>query len=127
VLLLGRARALVELNRPAAALETLQPLVAAGAQASPQALLIQGRACQALGRYGEADRAYAAAVVRLPGLEGLARQAALFAETGRTEEARTVLADIEKRTAKTRAHFRKEAQAWRAFAAERIAAGSRAA
>jgi hypothetical protein len=127
VLLLGRARALMELSRPGEALEVLQPLLAAAGQVSPQALLIQGRACQALGRYGEAERAYAAAVVRVPGVVGLARPAALFAEIGRTEDARTVLADIEKRTAKTRAHFRREAKAWRDFAADRIAAGSRAA
>jgi hypothetical protein len=127
VLLLGRARALVELDRPAEALEALQPLLAAGVQPSPQTLLIQGRACQALGRVGDAERAYAACVVRLPGLEGLARQAALLAEIGRTDEAKAVLADLDKRTAKARSHFRREAKAWRDFAAERVAAGSRAA
>jgi hypothetical protein len=124
-LLLGRARALVELNRAAEALETLQPLLVDGVRASPQALLLQARAAHALGRRGEAERAYAAAAQRLPGLEGLARQVAFLAEIGRGEEARAGLADLDKRVAKARAHFRKEAKAWRAFAAERVnAAGA---
>jgi hypothetical protein len=121
-LLQGRARALLELDRPAEALDALAQLAALGGLESPQAALVRARALQALGRIAEADRAYQKAVERLPGLEALARQAAFFAAVGRREEARQVLTEIDRRVGKTRAHFRREAQAWRDFAAQHVAA-----
>lgn len=120
-LLLGRARALVELNRAAEALPILDRLGELGeAGRTPQAALIMGRAYEAMGRMTEADTAYQWAAGRLPGLEGLARYAAFLARTGRADEAREALAEIEKRTAKAASHFRKEARAWRDFAAQAV-------
>lgn len=121
-LLQGRARALIELGRAAEALEVLAHLSGLGGVESPQAALLRARGLEALGRIGEADRAYDSAVQRLPGLEAMARQAAFMAAVGRKEEARQILAEIDKRVGKTRAQFRREAQAWRDFAAQRLAA-----
>lgn len=122
-LLLGRARALVELNRPAEALPLLKQLGEVGdAGRTPQTALLLGRAHHALAQYGDADTAYAWAAGRLPGLEGLARYAAFLAEVGRTAEAREAMAELDKRYAKVGPAFRKEAGAWRTFAAERVGA-----
>jgi hypothetical protein len=121
-LLQGRARALIELGRPAEALEVLTRLAALGGIEPPQAALVRARALEALGRIGEADRAYGVAVERLPGLEAMARYAAFMAAVGRRDEARQALAEIDKRVVKTRAQFRREAQAWRDFAAQRLEA-----
>ncbi|MFA7263909.1 MAG: tetratricopeptide repeat protein [Caulobacter sp.] len=117
-LLLGRARALLELNRPAEALALLERLGEQGeAGRTAPAALAMGRAFHALGRTAEADTAYQWAAARLPGLEGLARYAAFLAEVGRRDEAAEALTEIDKRAAKTTSHFRHEARAWRDFAA----------
>jgi hypothetical protein len=121
-LLLGRARALLELNRAPEALDCLGKLAGLGEAESPQAALLRARGLQAVGRLGEADQAYQAAVQRLPGLEALARYAAFQAEVGRKDEARQTLAEIDRRAGKARAHFRREAQAWRDYAAQRVTA-----
>ena len=42
------------------------------------------------------------------------------AETGRRTEAQDTFAEIERRAAKTRAHFRKEARVWRDMVAEAL-------
>ncbi len=120
-LLLGRARAQVELGRPAEALEQLTKLAATGSK-QPQGDLIRARALQALGRTDEAEKAFDLAVERMTGLEALARQAAFLAETGRADQAKEILADLDKRVTKTQAHFRREAKFWRDFAAGKIAA-----
>lgn len=58
-LLLGRARVLIELNRPAEALPILEKLGELGeAGRTPQAALAMGRAYQALGQTAEADTAH---------------------------------------------------------------------
>ena len=120
-LLLGRARALLELNRPAEALALLDVLGEQGEVGrTPSAALAMGRAHHALGHIAEADTAYQWAAARLPGLEGLARYAVFLAETGRRAEAEDAFAEIEKRAAKTRAHFRKEARLWRDMVAEAL-------
>lgn len=120
-LLVGRARALVELGRADEALTTLSPLQGDDARA-PRALLVTARALHGAGRHAEAERAYRDAAARIPGLEGLARHAAFLAEVGRKDEAREILADLDRRAAKARAHFRKEAKTWRDFAAAKVAA-----
>ncbi len=120
-LLMGRARALIELNRPAEALDLLIQLEAQGAEGhTPQAVLSKARALDALGRTEEADQAYAWAAPRLPGMEGSARHAAFLAHHGRAQEAREALADIDKRLANASPHYRKEARAWRDFAAQAL-------
>ncbi|MDQ0466040.1 hypothetical protein QO010_003833 [Caulobacter ginsengisoli] len=116
-LLLGRAKALLELNRAEEALPVLEKLGGLGeAGRTPQAALAMGRAYQALGRNAEADTALQWAAGRLPGLEGIARYAVFLAQTGRKAEAQEALVEIDKRCAKATAHFRKEARAWRDFA-----------
>ena len=123
-LLLGRAKALVELNRPAEALPLLQQLSAQGKEGeTPQAVLTFARAYDGLGRSEEAAQAFEWAAPRLPGLEGVARQAAFLARAGRKAEAQEALAEIDKRLSRANAHFQKEGRAWRDFAAEAIARG----
>lgn len=122
-LLLGRANALIELNRSAEALPLLEGLSAQSPAArTPNVALAMGRAYHALGRQSEADTALRWAAAHLPGFEGMARYAVFLAETGRKDEAREALAEIEKRLAKTHSHFRKEARGWRDLAATAVGA-----
>jgi hypothetical protein len=117
-LMLGRANALIELNRAAEALPILETLSAQSPAArTPNVALAMGRAYHALGRETDADTALRWAAAHLPGFEGMARYAVFLAQTGRRDEARETLAEIEKRLAKTHSHFRKEARAWRDLAA----------
>lgn len=122
-LLLGRANALIELDRAAEALPLLENLSAQSPGArTPHVALAMGRAYHALGRSGEADTALRWAAAHLPGFEGMARYAVFLAQTGRRDEARDALAEIDKRLAKTHAHFRKEARGWRELAASAVGA-----
>jgi len=123
-LLLGRARALLELNRPAEALPLLERLRQEGKEAeTPQAMLAFARAYEGLGRTQDAEAAYDYAAPRFPGLEGIARQAAFFARTGRKAQAQEALAEIDKRLSRANPHFRKEGRIWRDLAAQAIAQG----
>lgn len=122
-LLLGRANALIELDRAAEALPLLEGLSAQSPAArTPNVALAMGRAYHALGRHAEADTALRWAAAHLPGFEGMARYAVFLAETGRKDEAREALAEIDKRLAKTHSHFRKEARGWRDLAAAAVSA-----
>jgi hypothetical protein len=122
-LLLGRANALIELNRSAEALPLLEGLSAQSPAArTPNVALAMGRAYHAVGRQSEADTALRWAAAHLPGFEGMARYAVFLAQTGRNDEAREALVEIEKRLAKTHAHFRKEARGWRDLAAAAVGA-----
>jgi hypothetical protein len=118
VLLLGLANALLELNRPAEALEVLERL---GTDETfgrtPAAAMSLGRTYEALDRITEADTAYQWASERLPGFEALARYAAFMARHGRRDEARQIVVELDKRMVKLRGQFRREAQTWRDFAA----------
>jgi hypothetical protein len=118
VLLLGLANALLELNRPADALAVLDQLGEDSTRGrTPQAALALGRAHEGVGRAAEADTAYQWASQRLPGFEALARYAAFMARHDRKDEAREVVAELDKRMTKLKAQFRKEAKAWRDLAA----------
>ena len=120
-LLLGRANALIELDRAAEALPLLESLSAQSPAArTPNVALAMGRAYHALGRDAEADTALRWAAAHLPGFEGMARYAVFLAQTGRKDEARETLAEIDKRLAKTHSHFRKEARGWRDLAATAV-------
>jgi len=122
-LLLGRANALIELDRAAEALPLLEGLSAQSPAArTPNVALAMGRAYHALGRHSEADTALRWAAAHLPGFEGMARYAVFLAQTGRKDEAREALAEIDKRLAKTHSHFRKEARGWRDLAATAVGA-----
>jgi hypothetical protein len=117
-LLLGRANALIELGRYAEALNVLEKLGADERNGrTPAAALALGRAYEGLGRFGEADTAYDWAAGRLPGLEALARYAAFLAHTGKVDEARANLAEIDRRIARADPVFRKEGRMWRGLAA----------
>ncbi len=120
-LLLGRANALLELNRPAEALPLLEKLgEQPNAGRTPHTMLALGRAYQALGRDEQADTALSWAADHYPGFEGIARYTAFLVRQGRKDEARAKLAEIDKRLSKTHSHFRKEAKRWRDFAASAI-------
>jgi len=121
-LLLGRAGALLELDRPQEALTLLERLSQVGDKGrTPQMTLAFARAYEGLDRAAEADKAYDSAAGRVPGLEGLARRAAFLARQGRRGEAEVLLADIDQRLAKAPPHFRKEGRVWRDLAAEAMA------
>ncbi|OYU69456.1 MAG: hypothetical protein CFE28_05220 [Alphaproteobacteria bacterium PA2] len=120
VLLLGRANALLELDRAEEALRLLQQLSLDPEGRTPAASLAQGRVYEALGRVSEAEAAYDWAAGRLPGLEGLGRQAAFLARTGRKAQAQELLAEMDRRLAKTNPQFRKEGRRWRDLAASAI-------
>lgn len=124
VLLLGRANALLELRRPADALEVLERLGNDPAHGrTPAAALALGRAYEDLGRAAEADTALQWASQRMPGYEALARYAAFMARNGRRDEAAEVVAEMNKRLAKLNGPFRKEAQSWRDYAAQALNRG----
>src|SRR6201996_3602537 len=76
------ARSLVELGRYAEARPILEKLETDPPR-TPQTALRLGRVYEGLGLTAEADAPYNYAAARLPGLEGLARQAAFLAHTGR--------------------------------------------
>lgn len=118
-LLLGRARALVELGRHAEALTVLDALRKEG-ETTPQSTLVLARALEGLGRHAEAEPLYLDTVERLPGLEAIARYAVFQARTGRKEAANETLAEIDRRVGRATGPFRKEAKAWRDFAAAGI-------
>jgi len=118
---LGRARALLELGRPADALDVLQCLAAQGEEGNtPPSILATARAYHALGRVAEADQSYRWASERMPGFEAMARFTAFLAETGKMAEAKDNLAEIDRRIARLSGPFRKEALAWRDLAAEKV-------
>lgn len=120
-LLLGRARALVELERFEESLPLFDKLGELGeAGRTPQAALLMGRTYEALGRTAEADTAYGWAAGRMPGMEGLARYAAFLAGIGRRAEAEEALAELEKRAKRSTGQFRAEAKAWRDYAAQAL-------
>jgi len=119
-LLLGRANALVELNRAADALPLLAALDGQSKVRAPQTAMAMGRAYAQLGRHAEAEPLLRLAADQMPGFEGMARYAVFLAQTGRKDEAREALAEIDKRLAKTHSHFRKEARGWRDLAATAV-------
>ncbi|MGZ6014393.1 MAG: tetratricopeptide repeat protein, partial [Phenylobacterium sp.] len=102
-LLLGRAKALLELGRAAEALATLEKLGQDEAHGrTPPAALAMARAYGDLGRADEADRAFQWASERMPGFEALARYAAFLARSGRRDEARDIVRELDQRMTKLR-------------------------
>jgi hypothetical protein len=121
VLLLGLANALIELRRPADALEVLNRMGEDESRGrTPGAALALGRAYEGLGRLDEADTAFKWALQHLPGFEAIGRYAAFMARNGRQDEAREAIADMDKRLAKLKPQFRKEGRAWRDLAAQAL-------
>ena len=122
-LLLGHAKALLELRRPQEALEVLERLGQDQDARTPSAAVAMGRTYEALGRVAEADTAYQWAAQRMPGFEGLARYAAFMARHGRRDEAQEALTEIDKRLLKLKGQFAKEGRHWRDLAAKALAGG----
>lgn len=122
-LLLGRAKALLELHRAADALAVLDRLGQDSDARTPATAVALGRAYETLGRIAEADTAYQWASQRMPGFEGLARYAAFMARNGRKDEAREALAEMDKRLTRLKGQFLKEARHWRDLAAKAISEG----
>jgi hypothetical protein len=117
-ILMGHAQTLLELKRYDEALTRLQQLRAQGKEGeTPAAALAFGRAYEGLKRYDEADGPFRFAADRLPGLEAAARYVAFMARAGRKEDAKTGLAELDRRLAKIPSHFRAEARRWRDYAA----------
>ena len=120
-ILLGWANALIELGRFPEALGLLDKLGEDTDKGrTPAAALALGRAYEGVGRTAEADTAYQWAAERLPGLEGMARYTAFMARSGRRDEAREAMQEIERRVARTKGPFRAEARAWRDLAAQAL-------
>jgi hypothetical protein len=115
----GLAHSLVELGRYAEAAPMLEALEKANPR-TPQTALQLARAYEGLGRFAEAEGPYNHAAARLPGLEGIARQAAFLARTGRRAEAQEALVEIDKRMERLNRRFRKEGRQWRDLAADAI-------
>lgn len=116
-LLLGRAKALLELGRNAEALALLQRLgEQEEAARTPVAALAMARALEGLGRSSEADSAYDWARDRMSGFEASARYALFLARQGRRAEADALLADMEERLKRVRGELRAEGLAWRDLA-----------
>lgn len=121
-LLLGRAKALLELERPAEALTILQTLgQQQDAGRTPAAALAMARAYAAVDRTKEAVDAYRWALERLPGFEAPARYAAFLAGQGRLHEAKALVADMDERIQRVHGNFKSEGQAWRDLAARSLA------
>ena len=115
----GLARSLVELGRFAEARPILQKLEADHPR-TPQTALQLARVYEGLGMIAEAEGPYQYAAARLPGLEGLARQAAFLARTDRKAQAEDALSEIDKRLERTNARFQKEGRQWRDLAADAV-------
>jgi hypothetical protein len=118
----GLARSLVELGRFAEARPLIEKLEKDQPR-TPQTALLLARAYEGLGLTAEAEAPYQYAAARLPGLEGLARQAAFLARTGRMAEAQEALTEIDKRLDRTNPRFQREGRQWRDLAAEAVRRG----
>jgi hypothetical protein len=118
----GLARSLVELGRYAEARPILEKLEAEHPR-TPQTALQLARVYEGLGMTAEAEGPYNHAAARLPGLEGLARQAAFLARQGRKAEAQDALDELDKRLERTNVRFKAEGRQWRDLAADAVRRG----
>lgn len=126
VILMGHARALLELSRWQEALNRLEQLKSLGGEGeTPQAALAFARAYENLGRNEDAEDPYRFAADRVPGLEAGARYVAFMAKTGRVGDAEIGLGELDRRLAKIAPALRPEARAWRDMAAREIAANKK--
>lgn len=123
-ILMGHARALLELARFDEALERLERLRGLGREGqTPQAALAFARAYEGLGQNDEAEAPFRFAADRLPGLEAGARYVAFMAKTGRRNDAEIGLGELDRRLAKIAQPLRAEARAWRDMAAKAVSPG----
>lgn len=121
-LIAHHAVSLLELNRPAEALErleTIRSLDPKQVERGDVALLF-ARAFEALGRPADAEAPYRWAADRVPGLEAGARYTAFLAKSGRQSEAALALQEIERRYSKIAPALRSAAKPWRDLAAAAV-------
>lgn len=122
VVLLGHARALIELMRFEEALTRLEGLRALGKEGQTGAVaLLFARAYEGLGRFKEAEAPYRFAADHTMGLEAAGRYCAFLVKAGRLEEARMALAEIERRLQKIQPVLRASEKPWRDLAANAVA------
>ena len=95
--LAGHARALLELGRPAAALEKLEALQKKDGGGKGETALLFARAYEGLGRFEQAEGPFRFAADHVPGLEAGARYVAFMARTGRQSDAEIGLAELARR------------------------------
>ena len=120
-LMSGLAQSLTELGRFEEALPVLERLGREGDPGhTPQLGLLFARVYEGLGRLREADDYYRTGGMRVPGLEGLGRYAAFMARSGRAAEAREMLAEIDRRLARTNPRFQREGRVWRDLSARAL-------
>ena len=119
-ILLGHARALVELGRFEEALESLERLSGAGAAPSVTSALTYARTYEGLNRAEEADAPYRYAFDQGKSIEAAGRYSAFLAKAGRIDEAKTILAEIDRRVLKAADYYKPEARHWRKFAADAL-------
>jgi hypothetical protein len=123
-LLLGLANARLALGRPADALAALAHLGEDRVdERTPHSTLALGRAYDGVGRVEEAQAALREAAATVPGFEGQGYYAAFLARHGRREEARELIADMDRRLRTVTPQFRKEGRAWRDLAAQALNGG----
>lgn len=123
VVLLGHANALIELGRFPEALKRLEQLSTLGKENdTPPVALAYARTFEGLGRVTDADAPFRFAAERLPGLEAACRYAAFLARTGRSDDARAALSDIERRFAKVNPQLRGIDRPWVDMAARAVGA-----
>lgn len=120
VVLSGHARALLELQRFADALEKLEALQEKEGAGKAETALLFARAYEGLGRFEDAEAPYRFAADRVPGLEAGARYVAFMAKTGRHSDAETGLAELNRRLAKISPALRGEGRHWRDLAAAAV-------
>lgn len=113
--LMGLAQSLIELDRPAEALDVIARLRAAGREGADVALLF-ARAAGSTGDEAGALEAYVFAAPRLPSLEAQARHVVYLRSIGRSSEAEQQLMDLRNRAARVPPAFAEDARAWLGFA-----------
>lgn len=120
-ILLGHARALLEVGKYAEALQRLEQTKKLGREGeTPTAVLMFARAYEGLNRNEDADSAYRFAADRVPGLEAGGRYVAFMAKTGRKSDAEIGLAELDRRLTKIAPPLRPEARIWRDMAAKAL-------
>ncbi len=120
-ILMGHARALLQLGRYQEALTRLDQLKSLGREGeTPTVQLAFARAYEGLGRNDDADAAYRFAADRVPGLEAGGRYVAFMAKVGRRSDAEVGMAELERRLQKIAPPLRPEARIWRDLAAKAL-------
>jgi hypothetical protein len=113
VFMIGKARAEFALERPEAAIASLEELKARWPEyQSPDGHLLYARALEKAGRDGEAIEHYADVGRYFPGAEPRVRQAQLLQRLGRADEARVIAEDVVRTLTRAPGHVRRMQRQW---------------